>query len=388
MIVEYMQQKANGLPQISRHSTMRTLLHIVPFANNGVLVALIAHSLIGISLVWDKVLLKQPETTNLISYVFWLGAISVFGLILIPFGFSMPAIWVAALAFFTGALQLVAVYFYYAALKTGEASQTLAVMGGFSPVATALIGIPLLKKQLGGYDLLSFVLLVAGGFVMFFAERIPGRKMLVEVLAASVLFGWVNVLEKVVYDNTDFVSGYVIFTVGTFAGAIALLIHPDWRQQILTESEHAEPSSRFWYLVNRFMAGVGSFLTYYAISLTNPALVDAITAVRYVIIFLGAYLLTRLKPEWLCEVFTGRVLAGKILATLMVAAGLVLLGLTGQGGGSPSSVIFQPRVTASELRMQREELLPSGASEHLPSVHTWLRAFRTRIRLRSPEPQN
>jgi drug/metabolite transporter (DMT)-like permease len=363
---------------------MRTLLHIIPFAQNGVIIALIAHSLIGVSLVWDKVLLKRPDTTNLISYIFWLGAISIFGLALIPFGFSMPMVWVAALAFLTGALQLAAVYFYYAALKFGEASQTLAVMGGFSPVATALIGIPLLKKQLGGYSLVAFILLTAGGFVMFFAERVPLRKMLVRVVAASILFGFVNVLEKVVYDNTDFVSGYVFFTLGTFAGAMGLLLHPRWRNEIFKESEEAEPRSRFWYFVNRFMAGLGSFLIYYAISLTNPALVDAITAVRYVIIFLGAYLLTKLKPSWLSEIFTGRVLAGKIAATLMVAAGLVILGYTGEGGSSPSTRLPSPTGISSIRRMQLAALPPSAANARLPSTCILQEAFPASIRSPSP----
>jgi hypothetical protein len=46
---------------------------------NGLLLATVAHLLIGISLVWDKVLLQKKETQNLIPYVFWLGAISIFG---------------------------------------------------------------------------------------------------------------------------------------------------------------------------------------------------------------------------------------------------------------------------------------------------------------------
>jgi uncharacterized membrane protein len=317
---------------------MNSLLNALSFTHNGVFIALIAHGLIGISLVWDKVLLKQPETKNLVCYVFWLGAISIFGLALIPFGMQRCAVWVAGLAFFTGLLHLVAVFFYYAALKSGEASQTLAVMGGFSPVATALIGIPLLKKQLGGSSLLAFALLTAGGFVMFFVERVPLRRMLFRVLAASIAFGFVNVFEKVVYDHTNFVTGYVYFTFGTFVGAMAMLLIPEWRVQITQESEHAEPRSRMWYFVNRFISGVGSFLTFYAISLTNPALVEAITAVRYVIIFLGAYLLTRLKPIWLCENFSGRVLAGKTIATLMVAAGLALLGVTGAGEPAAASI--------------------------------------------------
>jgi succinate dehydrogenase/fumarate reductase cytochrome b subunit len=64
---------------------------------NGVLIAIVAHGLIGISLVWDKVLLQKSGTQNLVSYVFWLGAISIFGLLLIPFGFKLPHIGVVAM---------------------------------------------------------------------------------------------------------------------------------------------------------------------------------------------------------------------------------------------------------------------------------------------------
>ena len=52
---------------------------------NGIFVAIASHGIIGKSLVWDKVLQRRPATSSLPSYVFWLGAISVFGLLLIPF---------------------------------------------------------------------------------------------------------------------------------------------------------------------------------------------------------------------------------------------------------------------------------------------------------------
>jgi drug/metabolite transporter (DMT)-like permease len=318
------------------------------FAHNGTFVALIAHGLIGISLVWDKVLLKQPETKNLVSYVFWLGAISIFGLLLIPFGFHFPPTSVMLLAFFTGALQLVALGFYYAALKSGEASQTLAVMGGFSPVATALIGAALLAKPLGGSSMIGFSLLTGAGFVMFFSEKVPVRKMLPLVLIASGAYGFVNVLQKVVFDRTDFISGYVFFTLGTFAGAIALLLRQSWRTQIFRASEEAEPSSRFWYMVNRFIAGVGSFLIFYAISLENPAIVDAITGVRYVIIFIGAYLLTKLRPTLLSENFGGWALFGKALGTLMVIAGLVILGIQGEGESSTTAWNYNDSISTPQ----------------------------------------
>jgi uncharacterized membrane protein len=297
--------------------------------HNGILIAIVAHGLIGISLVWDKVLLNRPETKSLPNYVFWLGAISIFGLLLMPFGFHMPRPAMAGLGFGAGALELASNWFYYRALKFGEASQSLAVMGGFSPLATGLIAIPLLASPFGGGNtVIGYGLLVAGGFVMFGSERLNWRRVLPSAVLASVLFGLTNVLQKVVFNETGFISGFVFFTLGTFGGAMAMLLWPSWRQQIFEQSEEAPPRSKFWYFVNRFISGVGSFLIFLAISRGSPALVDAISGLRYVIIFITAYALTRWKPAWLREDFTKRALIGKSIATALIVAGLVLVGYT------------------------------------------------------------
>src|SRR5579885_1600331 len=320
------------------------------FLKSGVLIALIAHALIGISLVWDKVLLKQPETKNLVNYVFWLGAISIFGLALIPFGFKMPSISVAGLGFITGVLHLVAVYFYYDALKRGEASESLAAIGGFSPVATAVIGYFLLNQPFAGGKVIAFGLLTAGGFLMFLAEEMNFRRMIVPMALASGLFGLVNVLQRIVFKETNFVTGYVFFTLGTCAAAFALLLRPKWRFQIFKHSEEATPRSKFWYFVNRFIDGVGSFLVFYAISLTHPAIVDAISGVRFAIIFVGALLLTKLRPQWLREDFTGRTLVVKTLATASIVVGMIWLSTHGghqEAGAATAQLRARPHVALS-----------------------------------------
>jgi hypothetical protein len=89
-------------------------------------------------------------------------------------------------------------------------------------------------------------------------------------------------------------------------------------------------------MVNRFLAGVGSFLVVFAVSRATPALVEAISGVRYVIIFIGAYGITRMKPSWFREDFSTRALLFKAAATCLVIAGLVIVGLQGgsvSGGG-------------------------------------------------------
>jgi len=306
---------------------------VLEFLKNGAFIAIIAHGIIGISLVWDKVLLKRPGTKNLFSYVFWLGAMSVFGVALIPFGYNSPSFHVIWIAFLAGVAHLAGVFFYYMALKRGEASETLAVMGGFSPVATAAIGFALLSKQMSGGQLLGFALMASGGFIMFISERLPLKKLLPPVLLSAGLLGFVNVLEKLVYDRTNFVSGYVWFTIGTFAGALALLAPSSWRRQILAESGQDNFRSRFLYFVNRFISGVGSFLIFYAISLAHPAIVDAISGVRYVVIFLGGRLLTKLKTMWLKEQFEGWQFFTKAIATGLVVAGLILVGMSSEKPG-------------------------------------------------------
>ncbi len=315
---------------LAAHLLLVSLVSAIPgFVHNGVLTAIVAHGLIGFSLLWDKVLLRRPATRNLVSYVFYMGAISIFGLLLIPFGYHHLAPSLAGMAFGAGALQMLAVYFYYAALKLGEASQTVAIMGGFSPLATVLIAVPLLERPLGHHMLPGFALLTLGGFVMFFSEPVSLRPMILPVLAASGVFGLVNVMEKLVYQRTNFVSGYVWSTLGTFIAAMFLLIRASWRRQIFESTEESTPRSRTGYFVNRFMAGVGSFLVYYAISRANPAVVDSIAGVRYALVFVGAFVLTTSRPRWLKEDFSRRALVLKTIGTALVVAGLVLVGLSG-----------------------------------------------------------
>jgi uncharacterized membrane protein len=300
-------------------------------ALNGVFLAVLSHGLIGLSLVWDKVLLKRRETQNLLSYVFWLGAISVFGLVLIAFGFRFPSLKLAGMAFAAGVLDLIGSFFYYSALKSGEVSEEVAVVGGFGPVATALLAIPFLKSPIGG-SLPGFMILTAGGFVMFFAEKAPLKKIIPKVVLAAGCFGLMNVLQKVVFNHTNFVSGYVFVTLGTFIGALALIVPPSWRRQVFQHSEEAPRRSKFWYMFNRFIAGIGSFLVVFAISRASPSIVEAIAGVRYMIVFVGAYLITRFRPSWFKEQFRGPALTTKIAATCLVIAGVVVIAV--QGGGA------------------------------------------------------
>ena len=333
--------------------------------NNGVFIAILAHTLIGVSLIWDKVLLRRPQTSDVVNYVFWLGAMSVLGLCLLPFGFRMPALSLAALAFGAGIVHLIANYFYYSTLKAGEASQTLAIMGGFSPLATFLIGLALLNHPFGGFSGWGFGLMVAGGFLMFFSEPIDVKRILAFTLIAAAAFGLTNVLQKAAFDQTNFVTAYIFFTVGTFVGALFFLVKRSWRERIFRRSEEASPKSKFWYFANRFISGVGSFLIFFAISRAHPAIVAAISGLRYVIIFGGAYLITKYYPRWLKEDFGKWPLVSKSIATGLIVAGLVLVGLKSGGAASEAARGVAPAIqTPAILERDYADVIGSHSFMH------------------------
>ncbi len=79
-------------------------------------------------------------------------------------------------------------------------------------------------------------------------------------------------------------------------------------------------------------------------------LVDIICGVLY-IIFVGVYLLTKFRPALWREKSHGWAFFAKALATCLVVAGLVLVGITGRGGGSAGASKKEIRTHLSRQRL-------------------------------------
>lgn len=284
---------------------------------NWLLVAILARFVEGSSAVIDKRILKK-SFSNPVGYAFWLGILGLAALILVPFGFARPSPTLLTLAITTGIVYIAAMLFYFSALFYGEASGTVVLLGALSPLSTLLWSTPILHSGLSGTEMIPFAFLVMGSAILFFTtDRTLRFKVLGLLLVSVVLFGLSNVLTKLVFTETNFVSGFVIVKIGSAVGALLLLLHRRGREKIAAHgAEHF--GNKTGYFVNRAYAGVGSFLIYYAISLGAPALVDATLGIQFAFVFLGGWL-------FLGEKFGGWVLAGKIAAVVLVSFAIVWL---------------------------------------------------------------
>lgn len=283
------------------------------------LIAILAQFILGTSGVFDKLLLRRGFFDPW-AYTFWLGVLGLFSVVLAPFGFKLIPLSIILIAFLAGTSFVLAILCMFLALRRGQASETLPLIGGFSPVFTLFIGFLLLKDQLFLQDLIGFTLLVIGGFLLFLAAE--GRisiKSTSLIFLSAALFGLSNVLTKIVFNNSNFITGFFLIKTGGALTALMLLIYPLARKSIIASSKESAPTNQFLYIANRAYDGIGSLFVYIAIFLAHPALVDATQSLKYIVIFFTSWFLLK-------EVAKGKALFGKIISTALVVFGLLWLG--------------------------------------------------------------
>jgi len=290
---------------------------------NWVFIVILAQIILGTSSVFDKILLGR-KFFNPFTYTFWLGILGIFSSLLLPFGFQVISYQIIGVALLAGVFFVLGMFFLFYVLNLSEASQTLPVVGGISPIFTLIFSYFLLNSWLGSGDLTAFLIILSGTFILFVVEKKELRKSFIAlILLASLFLGLSNVLSKIVFGTSNFITGFFWIKIGGFLLALFFLVFKKIRQEILNSNQKSSTHHYFLYLSNRAYAGLGSLLVYLAIFLSyHPALVDATQSLKYVVIFLFTLILLK-------ERFRGWVLIGKISATILISLGIFFLGLIG-----------------------------------------------------------
>ena len=296
--------------------------------SNGIFIAIFAQVLLGVSLVVDKYILHVKEGRKPISYVFWIGILNVFGGLLLFYKFQTPSLMLLGLSALAGFVFLLALLFYYKAIFSGAVSESAPVIGGLAPIATYYLESLIGFSEINIAEKIAFGILVFAGFLFLSSQKINFKKVLPWALLAAVFTAVASVLEKIVFSEINFTTGYGMMKLFTFVGALLFLLVPKIKKQILGDSRNNTARHNLQYFGNRIAAAVGSFLLFYAISLeSSPALIEAAAGLRYAVIFILAYILFRFNYKELKERFTGWTFIIKIIATLLIVIGLGVLAL-------------------------------------------------------------
>jgi len=113
--------------------------------------------------------------------------------------------------------------------------------------------------------------------------------------------------------------------MGSFLAALAILTVPSWRTLIFRARKTAGVKGGAVFVTNKVLAASGFIILNYSIKLGNVAIINAIQGVQYVFLFVLVMYFAKNHPAVLEEKMTGKIIAQKVLAIIIIGLGLALI---------------------------------------------------------------
>lgn len=290
--------------------------------------------MISVNLTLDKIILKN-SIPHPVIYCFYMGMLSIFGLIFLPFGTLSFNLTNIVTGIIVGGIFMAAIFIMYKAVFANEATRVGPIIGATTPVFVSIFSFLFLKEELTWNGILAFILLVVGGLLISFElsggnweeKKARAVKILELSLLSALIFGIYYVLLKHVYNQGTFVSGFCWTRIGSFLATFFLLIPRGNRRLIFGGTKKLKLQSGVLVLANKGVAGIAFALLNYAISLGSVTLTNAMQGIQYVFLLLIVAFLSKKYPKILEEGIGKKIIAQKVFAVILIGAGLALLAI-------------------------------------------------------------
>jgi drug/metabolite transporter (DMT)-like permease len=295
--------------------------------------AIVGHLLNACAFLIDKVLLSTSFKRSG-TYASLIGGLSCLALFALPWA-PMPhaSTWPAMIGF--GSLFVLALWAFFEALRLGEATRVVPIIGSLIPVFTLLDTSILVGERLplNGYIGFAFLVLATGILSSGKeSEALKPRTIGICVLSAF-LFAASSALGKLAFLESGFLGVFVwsrlfaaltagliaIFAVGVKQELAKLLFVKDRQTAV-------EEGSKVGLMILGQVAGAfGFLLVQFAISQGSAAIVNALQSVQYAALVLVAWFGGERLAKLLHEHRNLRAFTTKGSAILLVAIGLYLI---------------------------------------------------------------
>lgn len=292
--------------------------------------AIAGYFLNSITMLVDKALINK-SIPNPLVYTFYLGIMSQISLLLIPFGFYIPASGSIVYALLSGVCFVGAWVSFFHALKYDEATRVAPLVGTINPIFTLAIGFFFLSQTLSQDQLVAFGILVFGMATLssrtWFTSKLA-LKHFALIITSGFLFAISSVFLREAFLSSNFVTGLIISRAGMGITCLAFLLSPTIRQQVsaskLTRDHFVNKTSMF-LLAGQVCGALGGLLLTYSVSLVNPALVSALHGTQYIFLILGVLLVSKKYRHLLDEDSDKKAWAHKIAGSVIIGFGLAAL---------------------------------------------------------------
>lgn len=281
--------------------------------------ALLAYLINAIAFIIDKHLLAS-YISKPFAYTFGVSVLSVSAVFLIPFGVSWLGLNYFIIALISGASFFAALFFLYTAIRASDVSVASTNVGTLSAMSTYIFSILILRNKLGLNNEFAFAILVLGLLSMGLIKR----NIIKYSIFSGLLFGLSVVLLKLTFNTSDFINGIFWTRVGFVGSAFFILLFSRTRKEIYASFSVVPAGSMFLFVLNKIIAGAGFIVYYYAVSLGEVSLINALLGTQFVFVFVFA-LIFRNKLSGVSEDVKRKVLAKKLIGIALIFSGFLML---------------------------------------------------------------
>jgi len=282
--------------------------------------ALFAYLLNAFSFIVDKYLLHSPIPRPF-AYASGVAILSISVVVLIPFGVYIPSLKDLGYAMLSGSAFFAGLIFFYRSIKYGDITISATRAGVFTVLFSYIFSIFILKIVIVGLNLYAILFLVIG--MLLFG--IMDKGIFHYSLLAGAFFAFSLVMLKSVFISTDFINGIFWTRIGfVLAALIPVMVSSHAKKHVIGTFLKTSRKSGFIFVLNKILIGTGFLLLYYAISVGDVVIVNALQGFQFVFIFLFALLLQNKIPG-ITENAYKQAIASKVAGMTFIVAGFLLL---------------------------------------------------------------
>jgi drug/metabolite transporter (DMT)-like permease len=291
--------------------------------------AIIGYGFTAGSIVIDKILLKH-SLPNPLAYTFYISSLGLLAILVIPFGVKFEFNPVA-FSILSGVFSTIALYTLFQALKEGEASVVGPVVGALNPLFTIIISSIFLKQDLSYNQLGAFSILMLGAIILTFniwASKLQANKQLFWIITSGFFWALGYIFLRQAFLSGDLLSGLVISRLGGGLFVLPVLLIPSLKSKLVVSKPKGQVSLKrtgVLILFGQSMGALSGLLLAFATSLTNPAIVNSLFGVQYLVILIVALILRKAHSSLLEERLTRFAIVQKLIGAGILSYGVYLL---------------------------------------------------------------
>ncbi len=301
---------------------------------NGIEISIIAYCLLAIESLANKFLIVG-KVRSWRLYLFYVGLLSLTGLAFIPWGFYWPNKLIFFWSFLSGVVFFCYLSVLFSALKKWTASRVFVLMGAVTTLITLLIAHFFLQEKFTQYDWWGIVFLILGGFFISYRyNKVRLFRGYKRAILAGVLLAVYFSMIKQAYNlqlgtGYNFVTVYVFSRLGISITTFLIFLWPPYRHRLfklLKERKKKDHLSGFgWTTLIKLLSGVASIMLIYAISVGKVTIINALSSVQYLFIFIFSLIISFFWKNHLKENLEKKNIFYKMLGVLGVVVGIIFI---------------------------------------------------------------